>query len=286
MLSKYWRFQTRAMLTRIGLWSRLERWRLRWRFQRGVAHEADFRFFRHVAGAGRLFVDIGANLGQSALSFRLAHRQGRILSFEPNPAMAPALRSVKKLLGESFDFRMHGLGARTETKTLFIPIVRGIPFPQCATFRRECLEDNEGVRQLFFAWTRTDRFTIVERPLPLVRFDELGLNPDFIKIDAEGGEADIVAGMTETLSRCRPLLMTEGGGARELLLDRGYQMSVYHADRDVLCPLCAGDAPLNVFFVPNEMTPELRRIGAFESAADVQARGGKSSLACASVSHG
>lgn len=267
LTSKYWRFQGRAWLTRLGVWSVIERWRLRWRFRRGIAHESDFDFFRRFQSADRLFVDIGANLGQSALSFRLAHRTAPILSFEPNPDMEPSLRVVQRLLGGSFNFRMHGLGARTEVKPLFVPVVKGIPFFQCATFRREFLDNNADVRKLFFEWTRTDRFAIVERPLRLVRFDELGLNPGFVKIDVEGGEVDVLAGMEETLARCRPLLLTEGCAALSQLAQLGYTAYVHEPAENRLQRICANQAGANTFFVPQEMIPELERIGAMSDRA-------------------
>ena len=261
---KYWRFQCRALLTRVGLWGPFERWRLRQRFQRGIAHEPDFAFFRHFADSNQLFVDIGANLGQSALSFRLANRSASILSFEPNPDMAPALRVVKELLGASFDFRLHGLGARTEERPLFVPIVKGVPFPQCATFQRECLVNNPSVRQLFHEWTHTDQFEIVERAIQLVRFDELGLDPAFVKIDVEGGEHEVVAGMEETLKRCRPLVITEGCGAQTLLTQFGYQTFVHEPAGNTLRLALSGESAPNVFYVPAEKITAFERIGALQ----------------------
>lgn len=260
--NKYWRFRTRAFLTRVGLWGPIERWRLRWRFYRGIAHETDFQFFRHFDGGAGLFVDIGANLGQSALSFRLANRSAPIVSFEPNPDMAPALRVVKGLLGDSFDFRLHGLGARTEVKPLFVPIVKGVPFPQCATFRRASLENNASARQLFYDWARTDQFEIVERAIQLVRYDELGLNPAFVKIDVEGGEAEVVAGMEQTIARCRPIFLTEGCSAQAILEKCGYVVHVHQTHGNHLRPARDGDYGANVFFVPVEKLPHLERIGA------------------------
>lgn len=261
---KYWKFQGRALLTRLGAWNWLERWRLHWRFRRGIAHESDFRFFQHFDGSEQLFVDVGANLGQSALSFRLAHRTGSILSFEPNPDMEPALRVVKRLLGDPFTFHMHGLGARTEIKQMFVPMIKGVPFPQCATFHRECLENNVSMRQLIYEWTHTDRFAIDERPIQLVRFDELGLNPGFVKIDVEGSECEVITGMEETLARCRPLILTEGCGALAWLTLRGYQTFLHEPKRNCLLPASGSLGTSNVFFVPAEKVPVLARAGAVQ----------------------
>jgi hypothetical protein len=40
---------------------------------------------------------------------------------------------------------------------------------------------------------------------------ETGVTPSFIKLDAEGAELKIIAGMSETLQRARPLLTVEVG---------------------------------------------------------------------------
>jgi FkbM family methyltransferase len=265
---KYWKFQGRALLTRMGMWDGIERWRLRRRFHQGFAHETDFLFFRHFDGSNRLFVDIGANLGQSALSFRLANRTCPILSFEPNPDMAHALCEVKRILGQLFDFRMHGLGARTEIKRLFVPVVNGIPFTQLATLRRECLENNTSASQIIREWAHTGRFIIAERPIQLVQFDELGLNPAFVKMDVEGGEVDVVTGMEETLARFRPLLMTEGAGARDFLAQRGYKTFLHQPAGNYLAPARAGEVATNFFFVPEENVPKLERMGAIKNPSE------------------
>ena len=265
-LSRYWRFQGRALLTRLSVWQRFECWRLRRRFERGIPHEHDFGFFRHFDGGAQLFVDIGANLGQSALSFRLAHGSGRILSFEPNPDMEAGLRVTQNLLGKSFEFRMHGIGSRTEVKPLFVPIVKGVPFPQCATFQRECLTNNASARQLFRDWTGTDQFDIVERSIQLMRFDELHLNPAFVKIDVEGGEAEVVSGMTETIARCRPIFLTEGSAAQSLLERHGYVALVHEPVGNFLRVAMPRECGANVFFVPSEKLAPLQQIGALRPA--------------------
>jgi FkbM family methyltransferase len=247
----FWKFQTRLLLNRLGLGHSVESWRLRRRFARGVPHEADFHFFRHFEGS-RLFLDVGANLGQSALSFRSVNRSCPILSFEPNVDLAPALRGVKRLLGDSFEFRTIGLGARTERRWLFVPMVQGVPLAQLATSRRECLDDNPDVCRIVFDWAGTDRFAIAERPIDLIRGDELELAPSLIKIDVEGAELDVLIGLERTLARQRPIILTEGCGGRDFLGERGYRLMVYRPGTDRLEPPAAEEAPLNCFFVPEE----------------------------------
>jgi FkbM family methyltransferase len=263
------KFRARSWMARLGVWRRFESWRLGRRFRRGFIHEPDFQLFRRFDGSGGLFVDVGANVGQSALSFRVANRGCPILSFEPNPEMEFGLRKVKDLLGGGFDYRLHGLGARTETRTLYVPIVRGASFPQLATFNPEGLSDTPDRRRMFRQWTGEDGFEVVERPLRLVRFDEMNLDPEFVKIDVEGTEIDVLAGMEETLRRSRPLIMTEGDSSRDHLARRDYEVYVHDAAAN---RLVAADRPaLNYFFAASEKIPHLERLGVIARGQSRQA---------------
>src|SRR5687767_14998132 len=252
------KFQARSWMGRLGVWQRFEAWRLGRRFRRGFIHEPDFHLFRRFDESRGLFVDVGANIGQSALSFRVANSTSPILSFEPNPEMEFGLRTVKRLLGDGFDYRMHGLGERTETKTLYVPFVRGTALSQFATFQSEGLEDTPERRRMFQEATGVDGFDVVENKLHLVRFDELELDPEFVKIDVEGTEIDVLAGMEETLRRCRPLIMTEGNAAQAQLEARGYRMCVHDPDSSRL-KLATRAVALNFFFVADEKIGELKK---------------------------
>jgi FkbM family methyltransferase len=253
----HWKFRARSGLTKMGLWERVDRYRLRRRFRRGFMHEPDFQFFRRFEGSRGLFLDVGANIGQSALSFRVANSTCSILSFEPNPDMEYGLREVKRLLGAGFDFRMVGLGAVSTTMSLHVPYVRGVPFTQFATFHRDGLEDNPDLRRRFLELAGTERFTIVAKSIELVRCDDLNLKPEFMKIDVEGGEFDVLQGAEETLARCRPIVMTEGNAVRRFLEDRDYAMCVYRPEYNSITPATDGDVSLNYFFIPTEKMSRL-----------------------------
>jgi FkbM family methyltransferase len=56
------------------------------------------------------FVDVGANTGQSALSFLMNFPNGYVISFEPNILYQSVLQGVQELLGATrFEFNMCGL---------------------------------------------------------------------------------------------------------------------------------------------------------------------------------
>lgn len=45
--------------------------------------------------------------------------------------------------------------------------------------------------------------------IPMIRLDSLDIDPQLIKIDAEGSEIQIIQGAVETIQRCRPVLYIE-----------------------------------------------------------------------------
>jgi FkbM family methyltransferase len=254
----YVKFQGKVWLTRLGLSPRLERWRLGRRFRAGRAHEQEFAFFRHFDGSRRLFVDIGANLGQSALSFRTFNRTCPILSFEPNPDMEKPLRYVQRLLGPSFQFRLHGLGADNAVLRYYIPVVHGVPLAQEATFNRDVLE-TDAIRAHIFTVTICRHFTIEERTITVMKLDDLELDPGFVKIDVQGTELDVLKGMARTIDQSRPLFLIEGyGSVLEFLSVRNYRFFVYNPPRHCLEPYHEQKGIWNFFFVPGEMIRELK----------------------------
>jgi FkbM family methyltransferase len=255
------KWQARRALHRARLWPALEKGRLLASLVSRRPHERDFAFFARLEGKPGLFLDVGANIGQSAVSFRIYNRSFDILSLEPNPLLEPELRFVKRLLGSRFQYRMVGAGERDETRPIYVPRVQGVPLPQEASFVREQLSrDPAFPTRLREATGRSDRpVEVREVPLSLLRIDGLGLKPEAVKLDVQGFELEALRGMSETLAAARPVIMIENGGAmnevRELLQSLGY--SEPRACRgQCLAPLDAQHPPLNLFFVPDEKAPE------------------------------
>ena len=90
--------KTRSALTRSPrLYSAARRAAILGRYARKRVHEPDFEFFRGRGDGTGMLLDIGANAGQSALSFRAVNK-GPILSIEPNPGHE---RDLKMVAGSS-----------------------------------------------------------------------------------------------------------------------------------------------------------------------------------------
>src|SRR5262249_45500022 len=151
-----------------------------------------------------LFLDVGANDGVSALSFRKINSQCSILSLEPNPMHRRSLEGLKRRLNK-FDFRLCAAGDKQGWTTLSMPVYRGIPLHSgsfCAPEQREVLEAD-------FPPHIAKQLRYVTRTVPVTRIDDLNVSPTVVKIDVEGYDERTLRGMEETIRRCHPILMVE-----------------------------------------------------------------------------
>jgi FkbM family methyltransferase len=167
-----------------------------------------------------VFVDVGANVGfLSVLAARLVGEHGRVVAFEPHPGAAARLRTglavngvegnveiVEAALGvrHGTTIRLHlsGDSVLSSTDPLRAPLRDDFPF----------LESIEVPSITLDGWMR-------DHP-------DIQARIAAIKVDVEGTEADVLAGMEETLA-ARPaaalLFETDAGGpADRALRDRGY----------------------------------------------------------------
>lgn len=230
-----------------GAYNRLRRLELVGRHLLRRPHEPDFAFFGRFASDRSLFLDIGANCGISAVSFRMFNRIAPILSLEPNPANRQDLDFTAHLV-QPFSYRLVAAGRETGEATLYIPTYRGAQITALATFERSAIQADWRIRLLFGDRVTREGLDIEEISVPVVTVDSLNLNPGIVKIDVEGYEAAVIDGMERTLRENRPLLMLEWSREWTSIQSRlerfGY--SSYTLRNGVLQPLTHEHA-LNVF---------------------------------------
>lgn len=153
------------------------------------------RTFEKYIPVGGVVVDVGACIGDHTLSYaNMVGPRGAVYAFEPNRTAYECLR---------FNMR-HVAGVTSLRCALGSSRGRG--------FIRASGEQPGNLGAAQFVAGAGD--TIME-PLDLFALQRL----DFLKIDAEGYEPDILIGAMATIARCRPVMVIEINAP--LLLARG-----------------------------------------------------------------
>jgi FkbM family methyltransferase len=226
-------------------------------YQMRAVHETDFLFFRRYSRRKGLFVDVGANVGQSALSFGSLCRHHSIVSIEPNPAMTDELEMVGRLLGSRFEYRIIGLSDTPGSLILNVPVFQSNDVSGEASFKaQDDLMTDQNMRRRIGG-----SFSIREVSVPVITFDSLGLQPDIVKIDVQGFEHSVLRGMRDTLTETRPIIMLEASrdlpAIAETLHTYDYELNHFDHRNDVLQPFGEDDLiperrafHLNYFAIP------------------------------------
>ncbi len=169
----------------------------------GAFEPSVVRRYRRLVSPGDVVVDIGANVGAHTLPLaRAAGGSGRVLAFEPtcwafaklqanlalNPSLVPRVTAEHALL-VSPDDRTVPLGIYSSW-----PLVNGHGESEPADLHpqhRGMLRGTDGAR----AVTLDDYLA--------------GDKVDFVKLDVDGAEPDVLAGAAATVERSRPTIVIE-----------------------------------------------------------------------------
>jgi FkbM family methyltransferase len=158
---------------------------------------------------GMIAIDIGANFGYySLLMADLVGPEGRLVAVEPNPHVVPKLRASVALNGFSGRTRIveAAAGAAAEGS---VNLYATLSKPKNATIVRNDFMPDPHIATISTVplWTAD----AVEREYGRV---------DFLKIDAEGAEEDIIIGLRPILAKHAPDLVLEFNAARYKDADR------------------------------------------------------------------
>ena len=155
--------------------------------------------FRQFCRPGHYVVDVGAHIGTHTLAFaRLVGDRGRVFAFEPQRLVAqvPAANVAPGSL--TTNVHTHQLGVGAENGTLQLPDI---------DYSRE---HNSGGVSLA-AVARPANNPRPKYRVTVVRLDDFYDQPrlDFIKIDVEGMEADVLRGAAALIRRHKPVIFAE-----------------------------------------------------------------------------
>ncbi|HEY5622334.1 MAG TPA: FkbM family methyltransferase [Gammaproteobacteria bacterium] len=209
-------------------------WNLMPRLTFLLPHDKSYYGFRHLADQERgLFLDVGANNGISAAGFRRINDTYDIFSIEASRHHEEALKRLQRSISR-FQYRRLGAGSEKGSFVLFTPMYRGIPIHSHASTSKEYLTVSLGRD---FSSRVVKNISYDEQVVPVVPLDDLKLEPDIVKIDAEGFDYQVLVGMRNTIEKHRPYIMIEYtpeqmGDFESMFSELGYSMFVYDELKD------------------------------------------------------
>jgi FkbM family methyltransferase len=195
-------------------------------------------FLRELDYEGQTIYDVGAFQGILTLFFaQQAGDRGRVIAFEPHPAnYERVVENVKLNDFSNVTIRNIGLGRARGELELMAP-AEGLAGRASASEDIKRAFESQGLD--------INVFTVPVNSLDEEIADSSLPDPDFVKIDVEGLELDVLQGMKETIARYKPRLFLEihGAGAEAkrsnaarvvgFLADRGYAMHHVETDQPV-----------------------------------------------------
>jgi FkbM family methyltransferase len=157
---------------------------------------------RHVQ-RGMVAIDVGANFGYyTVLLGALVGEGGHVLAIEPAPAAAEMLRRSVALNGfERVTTVIEAAAGSGEAPHALLFV------PEREPKNAQLVASPDGLDHIPGTFHR-----VAQSPIDALAADQRRI--DFVKIDAEGAEEAVVAGMLATLRRDRPLLVLEFNAAR------------------------------------------------------------------------
>jgi len=250
-----------AGITRNSVWAQL---------QRNETHEPQFRLFSGLPDES-LVLDIGANCGQSIISFKSVAPGARLMSFEPTSFSFAIAERIARVFpqAEAFNF---GLSDRAARLPIYTPVIDGLLVTPLTSLNPDAFEP-EGTMHRFLMddIAKGADVMLFMQEIELRRGDDLKLAPDVLKIDVEGAELLVLDGLEETIAAHRPMILSEKSDAAAIarfLATFGYEPYRCEGDEPgrerTVRPIAIRDGmdgnliPLNVLYLCRDRLEQYR----------------------------
>lgn len=199
-------------------------------------HDEDFYGFSIYSERVKCILDVGANLGQSIVSFKILFPNATIHSYEANPTLISNLKILAKEMPGAVQINPYGLADKSGSFNLNIPYVNNEAFIEEASMS-ESYYELPWVKQKF-----NDRggLTRLEKVTCEIKVgDDLNLSPDLIKVDVEGAESLVLNGLKQTIRRSKPIILVENSdwdNVSKVMRSLGYVARRYDHEKKMLLP--------------------------------------------------
>jgi FkbM family methyltransferase len=183
---------------------------------------------RRTIAPGATVYDVGANIGFFAqLAARFAGPDGRVVAFEPVPAIADLVREAAQRSGlqDRIEVRAQAVASQSGTEQLYVI--------DDASWSHLASRGNPGG-------------AVQTIDVPVTTLDEVVAQgtppPDVVKLDVEGSEGDVLRGARHVLQTHRPAVVVElhdtHADALPVLRDAGYALENLEGPGSVDDPTC------------------------------------------------
>lgn len=178
------------------------------------------------APANALFLDVGANRGQSTDAILMMQPDARIQAFEPNPQLSNRLQRLFQRRPNVIQHNV-GLGEQPSEAVLYVPFYKQWMFDGLASFYEKEARDWLNGRMYFY---KPSYVRVEQSVCRVLRLDDLALKPFFIKIDVQGFELQVLKGGRQTLIEQHPVLLIEAPSPQitAYLAELGYQQYAFN----------------------------------------------------------
>ncbi len=175
-----------------------------------LPHDKDYYALRLIFSKKekRSFLDVGANIGLSALGFRsLGFNKNKIHLFEPDTTLVKKYLNKIKKKNTGIYVHSFGLSDRKSSKKLFKAYYKNFLFHFNNSFNKHYIKkkllDNYG--------QDSKKFTIKSEFFNLKSFDQLKIKDEicFVKIDVEGLDHQVIYGMKKCINKFLPTILVE-----------------------------------------------------------------------------
>jgi len=168
----------------------------------GQHTEFDHSKLRHIIKDGDICLDLGANLGTMTLAIAMATPAGHVYAYEASQETTEALKQTIRANGLINATAFAAAVGRPDQLMKFFDVPR-------MRAGGHCVPDDDDHNRSIHEPETARMYEVRTKSVDQI-VAELGLSRvDFIKIDVEGAELDVLDGARDTLMRFKPTVMME-----------------------------------------------------------------------------